>query len=73
MIDIQLYDKHDLQNKTIIWYKYGQYKSFHIEEQCVGGDTMVISECHLYKIHEANEFYKVDIDYDGLFIVKEQH
>ena len=51
MLDASLYDQHDLQNKTIIWLKYGYYKSFHIEEQCVGGDTMVISECSLYAIH----------------------
>lgn len=71
MLDASLYDQHDLQNKTIIWLKYGYYKSFHIEEQCVGGDAMVISECSLYAMHEADEFYKVDTDYLGLFIVKE--
>lgn len=71
MFIAKIYDQHDLQNKTIIWCRYNYPKTFHVEEQCIGMNSMVISECSLYRIHECDEFHKVDIDYPSLFIAKE--
>ena len=72
MLDVSLYDQHDLENKIIIWRKYNDYpRSFRVTDQFIDATEMLISEYDLYAIHYADGFYKVDTDYPCLFIVKE--
>lgn len=73
MVNIMLYDQHNLENKVIIWQRGANYpKSFLIMDQCIGQEEMLILQWDLYAIHYSDEFYKVDSDYPDLFILKEK-
>lgn len=74
MLDIKLYDQHDLENKVIIWRKVDEDypKSFLVMNQNIGSKEMLILEWGLYGAHYCDEFYKVDEDYPYLFVLKER-
>lgn len=74
MLDIKLYDQHDLENKVIIWRKSDEDypKSFLVMNQNIWSKEMLILEWGLYATHYCDEFYKVDTDYPYLFVLKER-
>lgn len=72
MIDRDLYDKQDLDNKIIIWHLSwrNEYKSFKILSQRIGLDGMNIGKCDLFHSYRDTIFWKQDADVPRLFVVK---
>jgi hypothetical protein len=72
MIDRDLYDKQDLDNKIIIWHLHwrNEYKSFKILSQRIGLDGMNVGKCDLFRSYGDTIFWKQDTDFPQLFVVK---
>lgn len=72
MIDRDLYDNHDLDNKIIIWDLSwrNEYKSFKILSQRIGLDGMNIGKSDLFHSYRDTIFWKQDTDLPQLFVVK---
>lgn len=75
MIRIQLYDKYELQNKILIWYNNPTNRpiSFRIMSQNNGEEEMDVCNGGPYKPHFNDTFWKTDVDYPNLFLLKEQY
>lgn len=73
MIDIALYDQHDLENKILIWCRNpaSQLISFRIMQANIGEEYMDVCSGGPYSPHFDDIFWKTDIDYPNLFLVKE--
>lgn len=73
MIDIQLYDKHELQGKILIWHNNptNSVISFRIMLQNNGEERMDVCNGGQYRPHFNDTFWKTDVDYPNLFLVKE--
>lgn len=72
MIRRDLYDRHDLDNKIIIWHLHwrNEYKSFKILSQRIDLDGMNVGTCDLFRSYGATIFWKQDTDVPHLFVVK---
>lgn len=75
MIRIQLYDKHELQNKILIWYNNPTNRpiSFIVMSPNIGEEEMDVDTDGLYSPHFNNTFWKADTDYPNLFLLKEKY
>lgn len=75
MIRIQLYDKHELQNKILIWYNNPTNRpiSFIVMSPNIDEEEMDVDTDGLYSPHFNDTFYKTDTDYPNLFLLKEKY
>lgn len=75
MIRIQLYDKHELQNKILIWYSNQTNRpiSFVVMSPNIGEEKMDVYTDELYSPHFNDTFWKTDTDYPNLFLLKEKY
>lgn len=75
MIRIQLYDKHELQNKILIWYNNPTNRpiSFIVMSPHIGEEEMDVDTDGLYSPHFNDIFWKTDTDYPNLFLLKEKY
>ena len=75
MIRIQLYDKHDLQGKILIWYNNPTNRpiSFIVMSPNIGEEEMDVDTDGLYSPHFNSTFWKTDTDYPNLFLLKEKY
>lgn len=75
MIQIQLYDKHELQNKILIWYNNPTNRpiSFIVMSPNIGEEEMDVYTDGLYSPHFNGTFWKTDTDYPNLFLLKEKY
>lgn len=75
MVQIQLYDEYELQDKILIWYKNPTNRpiSFKIMWQNNGEEEMDVCSGGPYQPHFNDTFWKTDTDYPNLFLVKEQY
>ena len=75
MIRIQLYDKHELQNKILIWYNNPTNRpiSFIVMSPNIGEEEMDVDTDGLYSPHFNSTFWKTDTDYPNLFLLKEKY
>ena len=75
MIRIQLYDKHELQNKILIWYNNPTNRpiSFIVMSPNIGEENMDVCTDGLYSPHFDSIFWKTDTDYPNLFLLKEKY
>lgn len=75
MIRIQLYDKHELQNKILIWYNNPTNRpiSFIVMSPNIGEEEMDVGTDGPYSPHFNETFWKTDTDYPNLFLLKEKY
>lgn len=75
MIRIQLYDKHELQNKILIWYNNPTNRpvSFIVMSPNISEEEMDVDTDGLYSPHFNDTFWKTDTDYPNLFLLKEKY
>ena len=75
MIRIQLYDKHELQNKILIWYNNPTNRpiSFIVMSPNISEEEMDVDTDGLYNPHFNDTFWKTDTDYPNLFLLKEKY
>lgn len=75
MVRIQLYDKHDLQGKILIWLNNptGIPISFIVMSLNIGKEEMGVDTGCLYSPHFNDTFFKTDTDYPNLFLLKEKY
>lgn len=73
MIRIELYDKHELQGKILIWCNNPANRpiSFRIMSQNNWEKEMDVCNGGLYDPPFNDIFWKTDVDYPNLFLVKE--
>lgn len=73
MIYRDLYDNQDLDNKIIIWFTAynSKYQCFNVINQRIGMDGMSICKSELYNGYTGSIFWKQDMDFPNLFVVKE--
>lgn len=72
MVRIELYDKHDLQGKILIWFNNPTSMpiSFTVMSLNIGEEEMDVYTDGLYSPHFNSTFWKQDMDIINLFIVK---
>ena len=75
MIRIQLYDKHELQNKILMWCNNPTNRpiSFIVMPPNIGEEEMDVDTDGLYSPHFNDTFWKTDTDYPNLFLLKEKY
>lgn len=75
MVRIELYDKHDLQGKILIWFNNPTSMpiSFTVMSLNIGEEQMDVYTDGLYSPHFNSTFWKTDTDYPNLFLLKEKY
>lgn len=75
MVRIELYDKHDLQGKILIWFNdpTSMPISFTVMSLNIGEEKMDVYTDGLYRPYFNSTFWKTDTDYPNLFLLKEKY
>lgn len=75
MVRIELYEKHDLQGKILIWFNNPTSMpiSFIVMSLNIGEEEMDVDKDGLYSPHFNKTFWKTDTDYPNLFLLKEKY